>query len=813
MKLARPTSRQTRLLTTISETQQSEPLSKSTVSISLVRELHASLIRTQMHTDTFQVSGVIQSYASSPATLHKALFAFHQIERPTWLAWNVMIRELSQYDRPNDALQLYDKMRGQGFNGNDLTFIFVLKACGKASGVLHGRKIHVHALRLGFESYLYVSNALIHMYASCGDLFTARQVFDKLSERDLVSWNSLICGYCQGSRFKEVLQLFDAMREANVKADQVTMMKVILACSRLGDKEISDGMVKYIEDNRVEIDVYLGNTLVDMYGRRGSVGLARQVFDSMGERNIVSWNTLMTGYAKIGDLVSARKLFDEMPMRDVISWTSMITCYAQAKQFNDAVNLFQEMMRAEVKPDEITFASVLSACAHLGRLDVGKAVHDYIRKHNVKEDVYVGNSLIDMYCKCGSVLMALKVFEGMKEKDSISWTSVISGLAVNGNVDHALGLFSQMLKEGFRPNHGIFVGILLACTHAGLVDQGLDYFESMEKDHGLVPEMKHYGCVVDLLSRSGNLDRAYEFITNMTIDPDIVIWRMLLSACMLHENIIIAEIATNKLLELDPDNSGNYVLSSNTYAKAERWDDANKMRELMEGGRVQKPSDKQHNLSFKQMLFVQILNTPCRVVKHDFNGSTTASTGFKSFLNVLLVEAEPVCNEGLHIKLTSSQKLNAERPRVPISEYTNNVNFPVKVENRDSSDEVSVQNFVNRVHICGVPCSSRSQRDGHFALSQSHEAYFTTSTSGIQSCAHGFAKANTIKGHIYISTHSGIIVGSVTVALVVDDFFCPFTQRTNITPCFNLISEAHENWMGEAESKKDYQPGGGRLYG
>ncbi|KAK3039226.1 hypothetical protein RJ639_027930 [Escallonia herrerae] len=670
-------------------------------------------------------------------------------------------------------------MRDRGFNGNDLTFIFVLKACAKASGVLHGRKIHVHALRLGFESYLYVSNALIHMYTSCSDLFTARQVFDKMSERDLVSWNSLICGYCQGSRFKEVLQLFDAMREANVKADQVTMMKVILACSRLGDKKISDGMVKYIEDNRVEIDVYLGNTLVDMYGRRGSVGLARQVFDSMGERNIVSWNTLMTGYAKVGDLVSARKLFDEMPMRDVISWTSMITCYAQAKKFNDAVNLFQEMMRAEVKPDEITFASVLSACAHLGRLDMGKAVHDYIRKHNVKEDVYVGNSLIDMYCKCGSVQMALKVFEGMKEKDSISWTSVISGLAVNGNVDHALGLFSQMLKEGFRPNHGIFVGILLACTHAGLVDQGLDYFESMEKDHGLVPEMKHYGCVVDLLSRSGNLDRAYEFITNMTIDPDIVIWRMLLSACMLHDNVIIAEIATNKLLELDPDNSGNYVLSSNTYAKAERWDDANKMRELMEGGRVQKPSE---------------------MYLHDFNGITTSSTGFKSFLNVLLVEAEPVCNEGLHIKLTSSQKLNAERPRVPISEYTNNVNFPVKVENPVIHPMKSQLKTLSTEYIYAECLAAAGVRGMVISVCPSPTRH-TLPPARV-----AFKAVHVV---LLKPTQSKVTSISAPTAKSHSDPLMEFS----VTIIVRELGRRRMKTGWEKQNKKDYQPGGGRLYG
>ncbi|KAM7467805.1 hypothetical protein LguiB_015367 [Lonicera macranthoides] len=585
MKFAKSISR---LFTTSSMTPyQSYQLSNNLISIKM---LHGQLLRTQQHTDPSSVSTVIRYYALSPTTLHKAYLLFNQIEQPTLSIWNYMLRGLSISNHPIAALHLFDEMREQGFWGNDFTFVSVFKACAKVLDLRYGIMVHSHAMKLGCESYLYVSNALIHMYASCSELVLARRVFDEMPDRDLVSWNSLICGYTQCNRFKDVVGLFDAMQEANVKPDAVTMVKVLLACSYLGDTEIADSMVKYIQDNGVEIDVYLGNTLIDMYGRRGSVELAREVFDQMTEKNIVSWNAMITGYAKARDLVAAKKVFDEMPKRDVISWSAMITGYSQNKQFSDAMKLFREMMVAKVRPDEITIASVLSACAHLGTLNVGMAVHYYIREHNVKADLYVGNSLIDMYCKCGSVEKALEVFQEMKEKDSVSWTSVISGLAVNGSADDALELFSQMLGEGFRPTCGTFVGILLACAHAGLVDKGLEYFESMEKDYGLVPEIKHYGCVVDLLSRSGNLDRAYEFINQMPMVPDVVIWRMLLSSCQLHKNVVLAEIATNKLFELDPCNSGSYVLSSNTYAGADRWDDAMKLRELMEEGDVQKPS-------------------------------------------------------------------------------------------------------------------------------------------------------------------------------------------------------------------------------
>lgn len=555
------------------------------------KELHARLIKTCLHTDPSSIFPVIRSYSLWPNNLHKTLLVFGQIERPTLSIWNIVIRCFSQSDRPAFALHLFDEMRDRGLMGNNLTSIFILKACGRLQDARFGGKIHAHSFKMGFRSYLYVCNSLIHMYASCAQFECAKRVFDEMPERDLVSWNSMICGYSQSNEFKEVLHLFYLLQESNLIADSVTMVKVILACMNTGDTSTGMSMAKYIKDNNIKMDVYLGNTLIDMHGRHGSMDLAREVFDQMEERNMVSWNAMISGYAKSGDLTDARKLFDEMPKRDVISWTTMITGYSQSHQFSDALSLFIDMMNTNIKPDEIIVASVLSACAHLGSIDMGKSVHDYIRKNNIKQDIYIHNSLIDMYCKCGSTDNALEVFQEMERKDSVSWTSVISGLAVNGNANYALDLFSKMLKDNIRPTHGTFVGVLLACAHGGMVDKGLEYFESMKRDYGLNPEMKHYGCVVDMLSRSGNLEKAYEFMQEMPIDPDVVILRMLLSACKIQGNIILSEIVSNKLLESDPLNSGNYILSSNIYAGVEKWDDAIKIRKLLkESDATKKPS-------------------------------------------------------------------------------------------------------------------------------------------------------------------------------------------------------------------------------
>ncbi|QHO22413.1 hypothetical protein HN51_046285 [Arachis hypogaea] len=561
-------------------------------SSSQIKALHAHLIRTyrEAHASS-SICHVITSYTLSPTTLPKAHLVLLRIQKPTLSLWNLVIRAWSlSHHQPHHAITTCNLMFRYGLFGNHLTYPSLFKACARVNDVLCGEMAHVRVLKLGFGSWLFVSNAMVHMYGCLGEMGRAQKVFDEMPERDLVSWNSLICGYSMGKRFREVLSVFEEMCAVGVRGDAVTMVKVLFACSCLGEWGVFDQMVEYIEENGVEIDVYLGNTLIDLFGRRGIVDRAREVFDRLQRRNVVSWNAMIMGYLRVGDLIGARKMFDEMPQRDVFSWTSMITGYSQANQFADAVRLFKEMMEAKVKPDEVTIASVLSACAHIGSLDVGEAVHDYIRKHGVKADVYVGNAFIDMYCKCGVVEKALEVFNGMSKKDSVSWNSLISGLAVNGFAIPSLHYFSLMLKEGVQPTHGAFLGVLLACAHAGLVDKGLEYFESMEKVYGLKPEMKHYGCIVDLLSRSGNLQRAYEFIEKMPMAPDVVVWRILLSASQIHGNLPLAEIATNKLLALDPSNSGNYVLSSNTYAGSNRWEDVVKMRGLMEESNVHKTS-------------------------------------------------------------------------------------------------------------------------------------------------------------------------------------------------------------------------------
>lgn len=553
-----------------------------------IKKLHGHLIVSGLYNCQYAMSKILTFYAVLQPDLVSAHKVYGQIEAPTTYLCNIILRGLAQSNAPEDAIAFYKKARGKGMEPDNLTFPFVVKACARVGALKEGKQMHNHALKFGLLSDIFVSNSLIHLYAACGDLCCARSVFDEMLVKDVVSWNSLVCGYHQCNRLRDVLTLFKLMHDDGVKADKVTMVKVVSACTRLGDWSTADYLVRYIEDYFIEVDIYLGNTLIDYYGRRGQLQSAEKVFFNMEDRNVVTLNAMITTYSKGGDLVSARKLFEEIPNKDLISWSSMISGYSQASQFSDALELFRQMQRAQVKPDVIVITSVLSACGHLGALDLGKWVHEYVRRNRIEADTIMHNSLIDMYAKCGCTKEALQVFKEMKEKDTLSWNAIILGLANNGSEEDALNIFRAMLAEGFRPNGVTFLGVLITCANAELVEEGLDFFDSMKSVHNVEPQMRHYGSIVDLLGRAGQLEKALRFITEMPVAPDPVVYRILLGACKTHGDLAIAEVVTKKLNELDGCNSGNYTLLSNTYASADRWSDAMKVRQWMEDSRVRK---------------------------------------------------------------------------------------------------------------------------------------------------------------------------------------------------------------------------------
>lgn len=445
-------------------------------------------------------------------------------------------------------------MRRNSISPNHYTFPFVLKACARLSSLDKGRELHSASLQLGFEFNVFVQNSLIYMYAVCGNVTTAYQVFDYMPGvvRDVVSWNSMISGYLQSKLYDEALRVFGRMKEEGlVRPNEVTAVSVLTACARIRYVDLGRKLHAFVVENGFVLDMYLGSSLIDMY-------------------------------VKCGRVKEARKVFDTMPERNVVCWTSMIAGYGQLGQFKDVIELFREMQAVGVDADEVTIACVVSACGHSGALDLGRWVHAYCEKNGIEMNLNVNNALIDMYSKCGDIDRALQIFNGLVRRDVFSWTVMIAGLAMNGRPREAVGLFSQMqISSDVQPNEITFLGVLSACSHGGLVDEGYYHFDCMTRIYKLKPQIEHYGCMVDILGRANRLVEAEKFIRIMPIEPDAVIWRSLLFACRSNMNIEMAEFAAKQILKLEPQKCGGHVLLSNVYAEASRWSDVKRVRKGM----------------------------------------------------------------------------------------------------------------------------------------------------------------------------------------------------------------------------------------
>nr|KYP37015.1 Pentatricopeptide repeat-containing protein At5g48910 family [Cajanus cajan] len=327
-------------------------------------------------------------------------------------------------------------------------------------------------------------------------------------------------------------------------------------------------------------DLFARNALIRMYSVFGRVGHARMVFDEGSDVDLVSYNSLIDGYVKNGEIGAARQVFDGMSERDVLSWNCMVAGYVGVGDLDAANELMME--GREVMPNKATLVSVLTACANLGMLGMGMWVHSFIRSNDIKPDVLLSTCLLTMYAKCGAMDLARGVFDEMPVRSVVSWNSMIMGYGLHGNGDKALELFLDMEKTGVQPNDATFISVLSACTHAGMVMEGLWYFDLMRRVYKIEPKVEHYGCMVDLLARAGLVEISEELIRKVPVKAGSAIWGALLSGCSTHLNSELGEIVAKRLIELDPQDIGPYILLSNMYAAQGRWDDVERVRLMIE---------------------------------------------------------------------------------------------------------------------------------------------------------------------------------------------------------------------------------------
>ncbi|XP_031275629.1 pentatricopeptide repeat-containing protein At5g15300-like [Pistacia vera] len=484
------------------------------------------------------------------------------------------------------------------------------------------KQIHAFMIINGFNSNPSALRELIFCSAMVvsGAMNYAHKVFTQITEPDTFMYNTMIRGSAQSLNPLNAILLYTQMEKCCIKPDNFTFSFVLKACTRVlfrnmgfcvhgkvvkhgfefnkferntliyfhancGDLSVARG----IFDASEERDVVAWSALTAGYARRGELSVARSLFDAMPVKDLVSWNVMITGYVKQGEMAQARALFDEVPKRDVVTWNAMISGYVMCGLNKCALEMFEEMRVVGERPDEVTMLSLLSACADMGDLEVGKKIHCALLEVSSGDiKVLLGNALIDMYGKCGSIERAMEVFHGMKEKDDSTWNSVIIGLAFHGYAEESITLFSEMQRLKVRPNEITFVGVLVACSHAGKVEEGKRYFKLMQDVYNIEPNIRHYGCMVDLLGRAGLLNETFEFIDDMKIKPNAIIWRTLLGACKIHGNVELGRRANERLLKLRRDESGDYVLLSNIYASQGEWDGAEKVRNLMDGSGVWK---------------------------------------------------------------------------------------------------------------------------------------------------------------------------------------------------------------------------------
>lgn len=458
-----------------------------------------------------------------------------------------------------------------------------LDGCDNLSQV---KEVHAHLLRHGLSQCCYVLTKLVRTLTKLGVPVDAypRLVFLQVKYPNPFLWTAMIRGYTVQGPISEALNFYTCMRSAGTGPVSFTFSALFKACGDVLDVNLGRQIhAQTILVGGFAADLYVGNTMIDMYVKCGFLDCGRKVFDEMPDRDVVSWTELIVAYTKIGDMGSARELFEGLPVKDMVAWTAMVTGYAQNARPRDALDCFERMQGAGVGTDEITLVGLISACAQLGASKYANWVRDIAEKSGFgpTENVLVGSALIDMYSKCGSLDEAYKVFQGMKERNVFSYSSMILGFAMHGRANAAIELFHEMLTTEIRPNRVTFIGVLTACSHAGMVDQGRQLFATMEKYYNVVPSADHYTCMVDLLGRAGRLEEALELVETMPIAAHGGVWGALLGACHIHGNPDIAQIAANHLFELEPDSIGNHVMLSNIYASAGRWADVSRVRKMM----------------------------------------------------------------------------------------------------------------------------------------------------------------------------------------------------------------------------------------
>eukprot|EP00250_Pteridium_aquilinum_P008334 c17860_g2_i1 orf=1063-3228(+) len=574
----------------------------------------------------------------------------------TWLpekdvvTWSALISGNTQYGFADEAIELFEQMQAAGIAPSPSTLSCVVKACAIISKLAYGLQMNSYIIETGCEFEIVVANTLINMYCECNQFDLAHSMLKRLPNRDVATWNTMITGYGQAGLGQDVVSLLEQMNIDGIQPDKVTFICSLKACSCSAALHQGEEIHSYAVACGFESDVAVGNALIDMYGRCGSLHWALLVFNRMPKRDIVTWSGLISGcalqglgeealqifycmevdgldsswvtflsvikacagaedfgkdnqihalvieagfdanlfvssglidlYGKHCNLHDSRMVFNRLQRRDVGTWNSMLCVYAQQGLAQAAIALFWQMQEEGVEPDQVTMVSILKGCATVAALEQGLQVHCYIYGTGLESDIFVGNTLVDMYSKCGSLDDAKIMFDRLQKKDVITWNALIAGYTQICDYKQVAYCIEDMQRGGLKPDEVTFLCVLSACGHAGLVREGSTHFKSMIENHGILPLLEHFNIMVDILGHAGLFSEAEDLLESIPFQSNLTGWTSLLCSCEMNCNVAIGSRCFEHVLRQDREFAPAYVHMLNLYSNANMWEDAHRIQTL-----------------------------------------------------------------------------------------------------------------------------------------------------------------------------------------------------------------------------------------
>ncbi|ERN13648.1 putative pentatricopeptide repeat-containing protein At1g77010, mitochondrial [Amborella trichopoda] len=613
--------------------------------------------------NTFSFNTLIEGYIKS-SDLNSAIQIFNTMPMRNTFTWNSIIHSLTKCGRvaegrvlyqsmperdpsslnalmngflchghPKEALDVFQESQSMtGMRSDPFVLATILTICSELLALYLGKQVHSQIIAGGlvFDSVLssslvnmyskcremdgacrafeamiepdeYALTALISGYANCGKLDESRLLFVRVRKPSSVMWNSIIAGCVRNNREREALQLFIDMKREGMKPEAATFTSSLSACASMGDHKLGQELHAHAYKMGLAHDIIVSSSLVDMYAKSGLSQNACVLFSELDKPDTVLLNSMITAYSNCGRVDMALQIFKTMPKRSLISWNAMVVGYSQNGYAIEALELFHKMQILDLRMDEITLASASSSCAKVCSISLGEQIHARAVVVGLDRDAIIGSSLIDLYCKCGDIEDARCLFEGLPTFDEVPWNAMITGYAHHGYVSQVLQLFYEMRNMGVKPNGVTFIGVLSSCSHGGLVDEGRRWYDVMRYGYGIEPVAEHYACMVDMYARAGLLKEAEDFIDGMPFEADEFMWSSVLNACKNHGDEALAKKATERLLRINPGNSGAYVQLSGMYAACGEWDKAVEVRRMMHDSGIRKSPGLSWINSLKEM--------------------------------------------------------------------------------------------------------------------------------------------------------------------------------------------------------------------